>query len=410
MYEEGEAVGSASASVESLPEGSNSPQESLSMDAIPKQPASSNESILGDSIPDTKSNKSIEDNNMTGMGLNMEREQGDPNDAEENENSLFLTNPFGKGMEKIERCLRVFLLIGILPLPILGWIIGTIYSFIAAPTKRIQKKLQMLLVLLSALGILMTVIALTILFAELKSNETKLSKSSGARPLNLDAYVPPEQLPPPETKKAIHNEYLIEYAELSPSFKVNTYSMNVQDLRDKKRKSVQMLKDMTKTFLLDQKENVSIAVELEIEEYLAFKEFVNEHKGFKHIFVINPEVACEKGEDKDINETKITNFVGFTQVDLNCGGKNVKMPIQVTQDGMNRYEKRGPELTDLVKYFFNVSVPKEKRCYREKGTRELTKEYLDFVEDPFRKFLAYTDVNVMDQSPLNKLEMCNKAL
>ncbi|BAM42120.1 conserved hypothetical protein [Theileria orientalis strain Shintoku] len=69
-------------------------------------------------------------------------------------------NPFGANMEPGEKMLRVFLVIGVFPLPVLGWFIGLLSSMSIKRKKRIHKILTSILFLLSLVALVAGMVVL----------------------------------------------------------------------------------------------------------------------------------------------------------------------------------------------------------------------------------------------------------
>ncbi|UKJ89682.2 hypothetical protein MACJ_002935 [Theileria orientalis] len=100
-----------------------------------------------------------------------------PLKSEEGVKDKIFVNPFGADMEPGERMLRVFLVVGVFPLPVLGWIIGLFSSLSIRRKKRIHKILTSILFLFTLISIVAGMVVLGYFLVKNSKDLTTSTKS-----------------------------------------------------------------------------------------------------------------------------------------------------------------------------------------------------------------------------------------
>ncbi|UKK02675.2 hypothetical protein MACK_002770 [Theileria orientalis] len=157
--------GKSSVDVSARPsEGSKSPSVSMSQgSSVEVTNVSKESSKIGserssvEALESSIVKESAEDPELGNVGLTRSSYQdvygNSPLKSAEGSKDKIFVNPFGANMESGERMLRVFLVVGVFPLPVLGWIIGLFGSLSIKRKKRIHKILTSILFLFTLIAV-----------------------------------------------------------------------------------------------------------------------------------------------------------------------------------------------------------------------------------------------------------------
>lgn len=339
-------------------------------------------------------------------------------DATEEEEPFFCS-PFRPGMDDLQKKMRIFLLLGILPLPYVGWLIGFFIGLIGEKTKAIHKKLLgCTLSLLFVVGgvIIGLLVAFTgkstlhdpgTIMVDIKAPEcASLSVEIKAmiQPSLADVMVFAFEKSDPSWKES-------ELFDVASKQGYSVVGVSFEYPKDKPIVSDEVYglskyADLMKCLQVAKQKRLTLVARFDEDDATKFKTD-SKKDAYYAVLAVNDKEPITYAYPAMLETPAVSSHISFFNTRITCGDKIAIPAVEFTTDGQVSYRKSYSSY-DYIKSVFHPKVPLE-RATRPLAidTPEGFKKFEMSLAEPLKRLIDYS--RAIDSTGLYHDVVCAKA-